>query len=430
MDNNLKRVGIFSFFLLLIILTSAAFLGISAYNIFLNTANAQRPVPRENEQEATAVEVEKIKKDNFYIYTTVSAVAEASEELNLTPRLQEVVTEVKVDMGQEVEAGELLVQMDSRSNEISITQAEASLKSAEASLQKAKNGPRQAEIEQLEAQLTQAKSELKLRRENYERQKQLFEEEYLSQEEIDQAHNRLIAAQSSYQSALKNMELTKAGASKEDIAQLESQLTQAKAQLEQAKLQLSYTKIKSPIKGIVSQINARPGQMIGNGVTAVISNIEKIKLTAYVSEQNINDLMVGEKAKVNFNAIDDNFEAEIISISPRTAENRRSFPVELMVENSNKIIKAGMTSQVSLIVDRAENSLIIPQNAILNNEKQPYIFVIDGEKARKIKIEILLEDEDKAAVSADIKAGSKIVTLGKESLSDGSSVDIIERGDQ
>ena len=433
--------------LILIALMGAVSSGSVFYNIFLSKVNAQRPGggqgtgggqgagPANTEansadQEAVAVEVVEVKRDNFYIYSTVSAQSEAFEEVILTSRVQEVFTEVIVELGDRVKSGDLLIKMDARNNEISVIQAEASLKSAEANLQKAINRPREEEISQLEAQLNQTESELKLRRENYERQKQLFEEGYLSQEEIDQANNQLIAAQSSYQSALKSLEITRAGAAEEEIAQLEAQVTQAEASLEQARLQKNHTEITSPIEGIVAEISAQRGQLLGNDSAAIVSNIDKIKLTAYVSEKNINSLLPGDEVQVDFTALEKVYKGKIKNISPRAATNRRSFPVEIVVENPDNIIKAGMTSQVALPIERAENSIIVPQNSLLEDENGFYTFVAQAGQAERRNLEISLEDENNAAVNSGLEAGEKVVTLGKESLSDGSSINVVNRGDK
>jgi len=427
---------------ILFALFSAVAFGNGSYELFLLKANAQETgggpgmgagradQSSLEENEEIAVEVAEVKKDDFYLYLTESAQSEAYEEVLLTPRVQEVVTEVLVSVGDSVERGETLIKMDSRSSEISVIQAEASLKSAKANLQQALNGPRKEELARLQAQVTQAESELKLRKENYERQKQLFEEGYLSQEEIDQANNQLIAAQSGYQSALKNLEITEAGATEEEIDQLEAQVTQAEAQLESARLRMSYTEIAAPIKGIVTEINAQRGQLLSGGTVAIVSNLDRIKLTAYISEKNVNNLIIGEAVKINFTALEREFSGEINNISPRAATNRRSFPVEIIVDNNDNIIKAGMTAQVSMPIDRAEDSIILPQNSILEDVNGYYTFVAVNGKAERRNIQIKLENEDLVAVSSGLKAGEKVVTLGKENLSDGSSINVVNRGDE
>lgn len=443
MKNLFRKNKLIVLSLILIAIISAAALGNGAYDFFTVKVSAQGSggggrgsgegaarADRDSEStEITAVEVVEVKKDDFFIYTTVTADSEAYEEVQLTPRVQEVVTEVAVKVGDTVQAGDSLIKLDARSSQISVIQAEAALKSARANLQQALNGARREEISRLEAQLMQAESELKLRRENYERQKELFEEGYLSQEEIDQANNQLVAAQSSYQSALKNLEITEAGATNEEIAQLEAQVTQAEASLDSAKLKMSYTEINSPITGIVSELNAQRGQFLSGGTAAVVSNINKIKLTAYVSENNINRLETGDQIIVDFTAIEADFRGEIKSISPRTAANRRSFPVEIIVENLDHIIKAGMTSQLSIPVERAADSIIIPQNALLEDSSGYYAFAAVKGKAERRNLEISLENEKNAAVSSGLKAGEKVVTLGKESLSDGDSINVVNRGD-
>lgn len=76
------------------------------------------------------------------------------------------------------------------------------------------------------------------------------------------------------------------------------------------------------------------------------------------------------------------------------------------------------------------NSIILPQNALLEDAEGYYTFVAKNGQAERRNLEISLENEDNAAVSSGLEAGERVITLGKESLRDGSSINVVNRGDE
>lgn len=381
------------------------------------------------ETDAVAVETTESIIGKFSDYTAVTARAEAGAEVELTARLQEVVTDVYVEIGDRVKEGDILIELDDRKTDLKVLQAEASLQNVKANLQSAVNGARPQEIEQKEAQLEQVESELKLQEEDYSRKKQLFEEGYISQQELDQSANSYTAARSSYRSALKSLELLKMGAREEEIISLKSQVKQAEANLEQAKIEHEYSKISAPISGIISQINVEKGQMAFSGTAAVITDIDKIKLTAYVNEIDINKIKAGEEVRIHFKSLQRSFSGIIKSISPSTAENRQSFPVIIAVDNPENIIKAGMSAQVELRTARAENAVLLSQNAVLEENGINYVFLIRDNKAVRREVVIAVENEETAVVKEGLNAGEEVITLGKDNVSDGTPVKVVNRGE-
>ncbi|MGM0603400.1 MAG: efflux RND transporter periplasmic adaptor subunit [Bacillota bacterium] len=381
------------------------------------------------ETDAVAVETTVSKRGNFADYISVSARTEASAEVELTARLQEVVTAVYVEVGDKVKAGDLLIELDDRKTALKVIQAEASLQNARANLQSALNGARPQEIAQKEAQLEQAESELKLQEEDYNRKKQLFEEGYISQQELDQSANKYTAARSSYRSALKSLELLKMGVREEEILSLKSQVRQSEANLEQAKIEHGYSRITAPISGIISQVNVEKGQMTSAGTAVIITDIDEIELTAYVNEIEVNKIKAGEEVNISFRSLNTNFSGIVKSISPSTAENRQSFPVRIIVDNPENIIKAGMSAQVELKTARAENAVLLSQNAVIEENGKNYVFLIEEGKAVKREIIIALENEETAVVEKGLEASEEVITIGKDNVSDGTPVNVVNRGD-
>ncbi|KXS49923.1 RND family efflux transporter MFP subunit [Halanaerobium congolense] len=386
----------------------------------------------EADSDAASVAVETVEsfRGDFTDEITVTAKAEAKKEVKITSDIRDFITSVNYQLGDEVEKNDLLIELDTSDSELDILEAEAALKSAEADLEEALNGPLKAEIAQQEARVKEAESELKLQQENYQRQKELYADEYISKQELEQAANKLTAAESSYISAEKSLELLKAGARKEQIKKLESQKLRAELNLKRAVKNQNDRKIKTPISGIVSYLNAQAGEKITADTTAIITDISQIELTAYISELYINDLEKGETIKAYFNSIDQEFEGEIIGISPRTAEARNTFPVKMQIDNPEKVIKAGMNAAVSLITARANDVVIISQDALLEENGENYIYIIKDSTAKRRSVKVFLENEDHAVISSGLEEGEKAAAVGKENLRDGIKVTTAAGGEQ
>lgn len=384
----------------------------------------------DSDADSAAVEIVESFRGNFTDEITVTAKAEAKNEVKITSDIRDFITSINYQLGDEIQKDDVLIELDTSDSELDILEAEAALKSAEADLEEALNGPLKAEIEQQEARLKEAESDLKLQQENYQRQKELYTEEYISKQELDLAANKLTAAESSYISADKALELLKAGTREEQIKKLESQKLRAEISLKRAVKNQNDRNIEAPISGIVSYINAQIGEKITAETAAIITDISQIELTAYISELYINDLERGEIIKAYFNSIDQEFEGEIIGISPRTAESRNTFPVKMKINNPEKIIKAGMNASVELITARAKDVVMISQDALLEEDGQNYIFIINNSTAERREVEVSLENEDYAVIIFGLKEGQKAAAVGKENLRDGITVTTAAGGEE
>lgn len=383
-----------------------------------------------SDADSAAVEIVESFRGDFTDEITVTAKAEAKNEVKITSDIRDFITSINYQLGDEIQKDDVLIELDTSDSELDILEAEAALKSAEADLEEALNGPLKAEIEQQEARLKEAESDLKLQQENYQRQKELYTEEYISKQELDLAANKLTAAESSYISADKALELLKAGTREEQIKKLESQKLRAEISLKRAFKNQNDRNIEAPISGIVSYINAQIGEKITAETAAIITDISQIELTAYISELYINDLERGEIIKAYFNSIDQEFEGEIIGISPRTAESRNTFPVKMKINNPEKIIKAGMNASVELITARAKDVVMISQDALLEEDGQNYIFIINNSTAERREVEVSLENEDYAVIIFGLKEGQKAAAVGKENLRDGITVTTAAGGEE
>lgn len=249
-------------------------------NILFNkndlSSNHQELAKPKSQSMIVSVETTKSRLGNFADYTKIAARTEAVQQIKLVARIEENITAVNYQVGDQVAVGDVIIELDSQKAKFAVLNAEAALQSARADLKTAENGPRQQELEKQQAELDKLKSDLKLAEKNYQRKEQLFAEDYISTEELEQAHNQLVAARTAYLSNQKSFELLKLGATTEEITALEAKVKEAEVKLAQAKLEASYCTIKTPINGIVAELNANVGELATNNIVAVITDISQI----------------------------------------------------------------------------------------------------------------------------------------------------------
>lgn len=377
-----------------------------------------------------SVEVEEVQSGSLANYVTVTGEARPYREVGVVPRLQEGVEKINVQVGDSVKKGDILLELKKEDELIAVEKAEAALKIAQANLQNTLNGSREEELHQLRAKLDAAKSDLELTQTNYDRYKELYDKEYISKQFFEEASNELTAAKSSYESARQSLKLAEAGSTSEEIKSLEGQVEQAQASLKADKLDLARATISAPISGIISDLDIEVGEISASSAVITIADLSRVKIETYISEAAVNKIKVGEDVDVDFEALEDKFTGEITSISPVADSTKKRFPVEIVVNNPNTIIKAGMYATIKLKTDRVYDQIIIPQNAVMEENGAEYVFIVKDNQAKRVEVTTGLSSEDGVAILNGLQAGEQLVITGQEYLKDGLEVKVVNRGDK
>jgi len=397
------------------------------------TASAEStPINKQGSEKVPSVRVNQVQKRSLTNYITLAGEVKADRSVNILPKTSEEVKKVYVEVGDRVKQGDKLVVLDNSSALIQVEQAKASLEIAQANLAETLNGAKEEEVLQLESELISAKAAYQQAQKNYQRQKDLFDQRVISNQTLEEAENDYITAKSQYQSAKYSLKLTKDGATQEEIKALKGAVTQGEASLKAAKLDLSNTLITAPIDGIVSSVDIEQGEMVfTNSEIMTISNIDTVKLITYISQSNINKIKIGEEVQVDFKVLQKSFIGEIKNISPVADSTKKSYPVEISIDNQNNIIKAGMYAKVTLQTDQVKETIIIPQNGVLVDDSgNSYTYIIEDNQAKKVNIKTGISNKEQVVVLEGLKVGDQVVTAGIDNVKEGSEVKIVSRGDE
>ncbi|WHH57967.1 efflux RND transporter periplasmic adaptor subunit [Petroclostridium sp. X23] len=334
--------------------------------------------PTAKEDSSIAVEVIHIEtSEAVKEYQTVGTLT-VSEEINVSGNTSGTVKSVNFDVGDTVAKGDILYTLDSADLENSLN------------LSKSK----------YEKSVSDAATTLADQQENFNNTKILYEAGAASKTEYDAALTSLNQAKSNYEQTVKELD----------------------AHNYSAASSLNDTIIKSPIDGIVSSRNIEPGEMTG-GTDFIIIKADPILVQTTVSEEFINSISVGDKAKVSVQ--DEEYTGTISRISPVGENGSNIYPVELSLSNKKNILKPGMFAKVFFEVEKIGNQILIPKKSILTDDGKNYVYIAEDDKPKKITVEKGFTQDGMVQILRGLNTGDQLIIKGQEYITEGASIRIV-----
>jgi len=218
--------------------------------------------------------------------------------------------------------------------------------------------------------------------------------------------------------------------SESDFAKISYGLQQAKAQQKLHTKNLADTKLYSPIEGVLLKKLCEVGEITGAGIPLfVVSDIRKIKVSAYIPENELHNIKLGQEARILITALNETFNGRIIEVGSAADAASRAFSVKIEVENPKKLILPGMIAEVKIITGQESKLLEIPVVAVLHDfNNQSFVYVVDGSNGKAFKRNVSLGQvlNDKIEVISGVSENDSVVSGGQQKLVDGSPVKIIK----
>jgi membrane fusion protein (multidrug efflux system) len=209
----------------------------------------------------------------------------------------------------------------------------------------------------------------------------------------------------------------------EDFQQVRFDLARAEIDWQQAKLDLEHTRILSPISGTVVNREIRVGQLVRENDT-VYSMVDFRSLVApvFIPEKYLGSLRVGQPAFLDTPSLgDQKIPGSILRISPLVDGQSGTVKVTVGLKETASL-RPGMFANVQLVLDRHQDVVVIEKRAIVYDDEQPHVFVVEDGTATRRRIDLGYQDETRAEVSAGLTPGEEIVVVGQSALKDGSAV--------
>lgn len=347
----------------------------------------------EVQEDLEAVEVASPSKRDIAISYILSGKLSGIEDVIIMSELSfpAKVKKVNVKLGDRVSKGQVLFILDDENIRKQIEQAEAAYNLANKNLKSQKEQIENAKI-------------------NFQRIEELYKEGAVSKQQYEQA---------------------RLGASDTLIEALEAQVNQARVVLDQAYSQLEKTVVKSPIDGYAVAINVQENEFVTSGQLSMrIVNIDKLTVNLGIAEQIINKIQKGQEVKVNVRvATDETLIGIVKAVSPVPDERTGIYPVEIEIDNMDGLIKPGMFAEIVFDIEKVENVLSIPSEAVKNIDGKNYVFIVNDGIAKLKQVELGLENGKFTQIISGLTEDDKIIVKGQDYIEDGQKVRIV-RGEQ
>ncbi len=317
----------------------------------------------------------------------------------ISARLMGYVREVKVQAGDRVREGQLLVRLDTRDLDVSSRRAEAAREEVRTSLPEA------------DSAVTAAKANFDLVQVTFGRMQDLFQKKSISNQEFDEAAAKLKAAQAAYQMAQARR------------AQLDSRLAQSEQEVHSTEVTRSYADVLAPFSGVIIAKSAEPGSLALPGSPLFTMEREgAYRLEASVEESRLASIRVGQPVSVTLDSVSRTLDARISEIVPAVDAASRAYTVKIDLPVI-PALRSGVFGRAAFPLG-GRSLLAIPAAAVSEHGQLQSVFVADNGIARTRMITTGQKVKDRIEVLSGIAAGEKVIFPIPQSLSDGTSVEV------
>ena len=255
-----------------------------------------------------------------------------------------------------------------------------------------------ATLNQLRNALDQSELALNQAEENYRHQMSLFNAGAVSQAALDAAKMTLDNSKIAYNNASTNLN--------SNISSLNEQL--------------DFYIQRSPVDGVIVEKNISVANFASTQNSYTIVPENQYVLNSSVTSKYVSKIEKGQKAYIYVNTLDRYYEGEVLSIS--RVGKKGVYPVEIAIYGDEELM-AGLYAEVNIVINSLDAALLAPSEAIVRELEEAYIYIVNEDSnVEKIKVELGIESGGWVQIICSISKGSKVVTKGKEFISNQTKV--------
>ncbi|MFZ1919745.1 MAG: efflux RND transporter periplasmic adaptor subunit [Terriglobales bacterium] len=332
---------------------------------------------------------------------------------------------VLVREGAAVKKGQLLLMLDDATVRAQAAAALATLKTAQADLAAIASGGTQEEVLSLEPQLIKARTERDAAQRNLDALKRLEAQGAASAGEVLEAQSALTRANSQ----LEYLEQKKIKRySKAETASVEARRDEATAAYAAAQDTLAQTDVRAPFDGIVYSLPIKQGNYVAGGQLLLqVADLRKVQVRAFVDEPDVARLSIGDPIEISWDAVPGRIWQAKVTFVPSTVTPQSSRNVgetTSIIDNKDFKLLPNVNVGVSIITAEHENVLMVPREAVRNDDSKPYVLQIVGHELKRRDVETALSNLTQVEITRGLSANDLIATgsVNGKPLGDGMQV--------
>ncbi len=342
-------------------------------------------------------------------------------EVSIRSQVEGRLIDLNVNIGDRVNSGEFLAQLDDSLLAAEVNRAEAELATLESELARDR-----AEINNAETEYQRTLVELEQAQNDAKTNAFLAQEGAIARQQADTFKTAAKVAEKAVTSAREQIQIQR-----EVVAATLGRIAAQKALIAQAKQRQSYAKLFSPMNGVVLERLVEPGDLITPGQEVLqLGDFSSIKIIVPVSELELSDIQVGQLVEVRLDAFtQQSFVGRVTRISPVANSTARQVPVEVLIKNPNDRIASGLLARVRF-QPKVKQRVIIPRSALKTENNQTIVFVIENQgldapiqvTAREVTLGESANNQ--VEILSGISPGEQFVINSEEPLNNGDKVEL------
>jgi RND family efflux transporter MFP subunit len=382
---------------------------------------------------ARHVEVTNPQRQDLSRQLDVPATLEAYEQADLYAKASGYVSEVRVDIGDTVKAGDVLAVIDVPEMAKELAEAQALRAAAEAGVQTAQAKVVQAArmLDVARSMLARSQAELALKSATLQRRRELFEGKAITQEQLEEAQNQYEVAKADVGIAEAKISAADADLASADALRVaaEAGVEVAKARVERTQTLLQYAQIVAPFDGIVSRRLIDRGELVQSAVTSrtsplfTVQRIDKLRIFVEAPESDIAFVRPGCTAKVKpYGAGREELICQVARTASSLKAETRTMRTEIDLDNPDGRLMHGMYAQVTIQIDERVGALTVPASALLTEGKEVFVYTVVDDRAVRTPVRTGLDDGIRVQITEGLSEGCLVVLAGKSLIFDGCPV--------
>lgn len=184
------------------------------------------------------------------------------------------------------------------------------------------------------------------------------------------------------------------------------------------------TFVKAEYAGVISAKNFENGELCAGQPILTLTQINVLKAYINIPEAYFPKLKVGMPLTLVSDIYPDKvFPATVEIVYPTIDASSHTFTIKVKIPNASELLRPGMYVKTTIPVGKA-STLVVPYQAVLKliGSNNRYIFIKDGDKARRVDVELGQRFDKYVEIIGDVKEGDEIVTMGQSRLIDGCTI--------
>lgn len=360
----------------------------------------------------------------------------AAHKIEVASKVIGRVASIKVDKGDKVQAGQVLVTLENDEYSAQVAQQKGAIANLEARLAELQNGSRPEEIEKARADVSEAKADQANAKLTFGRTKQLVDGGVLSKQSLDDAQAKLDSTESRVNSLQRTLDLSVLGPRKEQIAQVQGQIAQAKGALAYATTQLDNTVIRAPVTGTILDRNVEKGEFVttgfvgdkgAKGYLVTMADLNYLQVELDISQNDFPKLGPQQKGTVTTDAYPDRkYQGFVEQVSPEADRAKATVQVKVRINNPDNFLRPDMNATVAFYNDAVTEQngdtkrlIVVPPGAVQNGS----VFVVLNGHARKRAVTSSGSSQNGVLVASGLIGGEELIVSPPASLKDGAKVE-------